>query len=150
MSESPLKEKINEAMKTALRAKEKARLGTIRLALAEIKKIEIDERINPDNARIVSILDKMVKQRRESIRQFENAGRDDLVAQEMNEIDVLKEFLPQALSAEELDEIIGNAISNSGAKAMQDMGKVMAIIKPQVLGRADMAIVSSKIKSVLS
>jgi len=150
MSESPLKKEINEAMKTALRAKEKARLGTIRLALAEIKKIEIDERIDPDDARIVSILDKMIKQRRESIRQFEAAGRDELVAQEKEEIEVLKDFLPQPIAEEELDKIIDKAISDSGAESMQDMGKVMGIIKPQVIGRADMAIVSSKIKSVLS
>ena len=137
-------------MKTALRAKEKARLGTIRLALAEIKKIEIDERIDPDDARIVSILDKMIKQRRESIRLFEAAGRDELVAQEKEEIEVLKDFLPQPIAEEELDKIIDKAISDSGAESMQDMGKVMGIIKPQVIGRADMAIVSSKIKSVLS
>jgi len=150
MSESPLKKEISEAMKTALRAKEKARLGTIRLALAEIKKIEIDERIDPDDARIVSILDKMIKQRRESIRQFEAAGRDELVAQEKEEIEVLKDFLPQPIAEEELEKIIDKAISDSGAESMQDMGKVMGIIKPQVIGRADMAIVSSKIKSVLS
>jgi len=150
MSESPLKKEISEAMKTALRAKEKARLGTIRLALAEIKKIEIDERIDPDDARIVSILDKMIKQRRESIRLFEAAGRDELVAQEKEEIEVLKDFLPQPIAEEELDKIIDKAISDSGAESMQDMGKVMGIIKPQVIGRADMAIVSSKIKSVLS
>jgi len=150
MSESPLKKEISEAMKTALRAKEKARLGTIRLALAEIKKIEIDERIDPDDARIVSILDKMIKQRRESIRQFEAADRDELVAQEKEEIEVLKDFLPQPIAEEELDKIIDKAISDSGAESMQDMGKVMGIIKPQVIGRADMAIVSSKIKSVLS
>jgi len=150
MSESPLKKEISEAMKTALRAKEKARLGTIRLALAEIKKIEIDERIDPDDARIVSILDKMIKQRRESIRQFEAAGRDELVAQEKEEIEVLKDFLPQPIAEEELDKIIDKAISDSGAESMQDMGKVMGIIKPQVIGKADMAIVSSKIKSVLS
>jgi len=150
MSESPLKKEISEAMKTALRAKEKARLGTIRLALAEIKKIEIDERIDPDDVRIVSILDKMIKQRRESIRLFEAAGRDELVAQEKEEIEVLKDFLPQPIAEEELDKIIDKAISDSGAESMQDMGKVMGIIKPQVIGRADMAIVSSKIKSVLS
>ena len=150
MSESPLKKEISEAMKTALRAKEKARLGTIRLALAEIKKIEIDERIDPDDVRIVSILDKMIKQRRESIRLFEAAGRDELVAQEKEEIEVLKDFLPQPIAEEELDKIIDKAISDSGAESMQDMGKVMGIIKPQVIGRADMAIVSSKIKSALS
>ncbi|NKB33495.1 MAG: GatB/YqeY domain-containing protein [Pseudomonadales bacterium] len=150
MSESPLKQQITEAMKDAMRAKDKARLGTIRLALAEIKRVEVDERIDPDNTRITSILDKMVKQRRESIKQFETAGRDELVAQEQFEIEVLQEFLPQALSDEELDAIISKALSDSGAQGMQDMGKVMGLIKPQVAGRADMGAVSGKIKAALS
>jgi len=137
-------------MKDAMRAKEKARLGTIRLALSEIKRVEVDERIDPDDARITSILDKMVKQRRESIKQFEAAKRDELVAQEKFEIEVLQEFLPQALSEEELDAIIAAALSDSGAQGMQDMGKVMGIIKPQVIGRADMGSVSAKIKAALS
>jgi uncharacterized protein len=150
MSESALKQQISEAMKDAMRAKEKARLGTIRLALSEIKRVEVDERIDPDDARITSILDKMVKQRRESIKQFEAAKRDELVAQEKFEIEVLQEFLPQALSEEELDAIIAAALSDSGAQGMQDMGKVMGIIKPQVIGRADMGSVSAKIKAALS
>lgn len=150
MPESALKLKISEAMKDAMRAKDKARLGTIRLALSEIKRVEVDERIDPDDARVTSILDKMVKQRRESIKQFEVANRDDLVAQEKFEIEVLQEFLPQALSDEELDAIIAGALSDSGAQGMQDMGKVMGIIKPQVIGRADMGSVSAKIKAALS
>lgn len=150
MSESALKLQINEAMKAAMRAKDKARLGTIRLALAEIKKVEVDERIDPDDARITSILDKMVKQRRESIKQFESAGRDELVAQEQAEIEVLKEFLPSQLSDEELDAIISKALADTGAQGMQDMGKVMGSIKPQVMGRADMGSVSAKIKAALS
>ena len=133
-----------------MRAKDKARLGTIRLALAEIKRVEVDERIDPDDGRVTSILDKMVKQRRESIKQFESAGRDELVAQEQSEIDVLQEFLPQALSEEELDTIINAALSETGAEGMQDMGKVMGIIKPKVVGRTDMSIVSDKIKAALS
>ena len=133
-----------------MRARDKARLGTIRLALAEIKRVEVDERIDPDNARVTSILDKMVKQRRESIKQFESAGRDELVAQEKSEIDVLQEFLPQALNEEELDAIISAALSDTGAQGMQDMGKVMGIIKPKVVGRADMSMVSDKIKAALS
>ena len=137
-------------MKDAMRARDKARLGTIRLALAEIKRVEVDERIDPDNARVTSILDKMVKQRRESIKQFESAGRDELVAQEKSEIDVLQEFLPQALNEEELDVIISAALSDTGAQGMQDMGKVMGIIKPKVVGRADMSMVSDKIKAALS
>lgn len=133
-----------------MRAKDKARLGTIRLALAEIKRVEVDERIDPDDGRVTSILDKMVKQRRESIKQFESAGRDELVAQEQSEIDVLQEFLPQALSEEELHAIISAALSETGAEGMQDMGKVMGIIKPKVVGRTDMSIVSDKIKAALS
>ena len=150
MPDSSLKQQINEAMKDAMRARDKARLGTIRLALAEIKRVEVDERIDPDNARVTSILDKMVKQRRESIKLFESAGRDELVAQEQSEIDVLHEFLPQALNEEELDAIISAALSNTGAQGMQDMGKVMGIIKPKVVGRADMSLVSDKIKAALS
>jgi len=150
MPDSSLKQQINEAMKDAMRARDKARLGTIRLALAEIKRVEVDERIDPDNARVTSILDKMVKQRRESIKLFESAGRDELVAQEQSEIDVLQEFLPQALNEEELDAIISAALSNTGAQGMQDMGKVMGIIKPKVVGRADMSMVSDKIKAALS
>ena len=130
-----------------MRAKDKARLGTIRLALAEIKRVEVDERIDPDDGRVTSILDKMVKQRRESIKQFESAGRDELVAQEQSEIEVLQEFLPQALSEEELHAIISAALSDTGAEGMQDMGKVMGIIKPKVVGRADMSVVSEKIKA---
>ena len=150
MPDSSLKQQINEAMKDAMRARDKARLGTIRLALAEIKRVEVDERIDPDNARVTSILDKMVKQRRESIKLFESAGRDELVAQEKSEIDVLQEFLPQALNEEELDVIISAALSDTGAQGMQDMGKVMGIIKPKVVGRADMSMVSDKIKAALS
>jgi len=150
MPDSSLKQQINEAMKDAMRARDKARLGTIRLALSEIKRVEVDERIDPDNARVTSILDKMVKQRRESIKQFESAGRDELVAQEKSEIDVLQEFLPRALNEEELDAIISAALSDTGAQGMQDMGKVMGIIKPKVVGRADMSMVSDKIKAALS
>ena len=137
-------------MKDAMRARDKARLGTIRLALAEIKRVEVDERIDPDNARVTSILDKMVKQRRESIKQFESAGRDELLAQEKSEIDVLQEFRPQALNEEELDAIISAALGDTGAQGMQDMGKVMGWLKPHVQGRADMGSVSASIKQKLS
>ena len=150
MPESPLKKEISEAMKSAMRAKDKTRLGAIRLALAEIKRIEVDERSDPDDPRIISVLDKMIKQRRESIKHFEAANRDELVAQEQVEIDILKEFLPEAISEEELDTLIGEAMSSSRAEGMRDMGKVMAILKPQVVGRADMSLVSNKIKSALS
>ena len=150
MSQTHLKQRITEAMKAAMRARDKARLGTVRLALAEIKKVEIDERIDLDDSRITSILDKMVKQRRDSIKQFETAGRTDLVAQEQLEINVIKEFLPEALSEEELDTIIKAALKKSGASSMQDMGNLMRLVKPQVVGRADMGAVSQKIKAALS
>ena len=150
MSQTHLKQRITEAMKAAMRARDKARLGTVRLALAEIKKIEIDERIDLDDSRITSILDKMVKQRRDSIKQFETASRTDLVAQEQLEINVIKEFLPEALSEEELDTIIKAALEKSGASSMQDMGNLMGLVKPQVVGRADMGAVSQKIKAALS
>jgi len=150
MSQTHLKQRITEAMKAAMRARDKARLGAVRLALAEIKKVEVDERISLDDSRITSILDKMVKQRRESIKQFETAGRTDLVAQEQLEINVIKEFLPEALSEEELDTIIKDALEKSGASSMQDMGNLMGLVKPQVVGRADMGAVSQKIKAALS
>lgn len=150
MSKTHLKQRITEAMKAAMRARDKARLGAVRLALAEIKKVEVDERISLDDSRITSILDKMVKQRRESIKQFETAGRTDLVAQEQQEINVIKEFLPEALSEEELDTIIKAALEKSGASSMQDMGNLMGLVKPQVVGRADMGAVSQKIKAALS
>ncbi|MCH2576799.1 MAG: GatB/YqeY domain-containing protein [Pseudomonadales bacterium] len=150
MSQSPLKLRINEAMKEAMRAKNKSRLGTIRLALAEIKKVEVDEQIDLDDIRITSLLDKMVKQSRESIKQFEAGGRTDLATNEQHEIEVIQEFLPKALSEEELDTIIKSALEESGAVSMQDMGKVMGLIKPQVVGRADMSAISQKIKAALS
>jgi len=150
MPQTHLKQRITEAMKAAMRARDKARLGTVRLALAEIKKVEIDERIDLDDSRITSILDKMVKQRRDSIKQFETASRTDLVAQEQLEINVIKEFLPEMLSQEELDTIIKTALEESGASSMQDMGNLMRLVKPQVVGRADMGAVSQKIKAALS
>ncbi len=150
MSDSPLKQQISEAMKDAMRAKDKERLGTIRLALAEIKRVEVDERIDPDDGRITGILDKMVKQRRESIKQFEAGGRQELAAKEQQEIAVLQEFLPQALSESELEAIIAKALADTGAASMQDMGKVMGLVKPQVLVRADMGAVSQRIKAALN
>ena len=149
MSESSLKEKITESMKSAMRAKDKARLSAIRLAMSEIKRVEVDTRSEQNDTEIITILDKMVKQRRESIKQFKVADRQELVAQEEMEIQVLNEFLPQPLSGDELDSIIGSAISQCDAKTMQDMGKVMGIIKPQIIGRADMSLVSAKIKALL-
>ncbi|MBT3529664.1 MAG: GatB/YqeY domain-containing protein [Gammaproteobacteria bacterium] len=149
MSDSPLKQKFTEAMKDAMRAKDKPRLGTIRLALAEMKRIEVDERIDLDDARVIGVLDKMVKQRRESIKQFEAADRIELADVEKQEIEVLQEFLPQALTEDEVEAIIKAAVSESGAETMKDMGKVMGLVRPQVVGRADMAEVSKTIKSLL-
>jgi len=149
MPDSPLKAQINEAMKAAMRAKEKERLGTIRLVLAEIKKVEVDERIDPDDVRVTSILDKMVKQRRDSIKQFTDAGRDELAAKEQTEIEVIQEFLPQPLSEEEIASLIEGAIASTGATSMQDMGKVMGLLKPQMAGKADMGKVSGLIKQRL-
>lgn len=150
MPESPLKQQITNAMKDAMRARDKARLGTIRLALADIKRVEVDERIDPDDKRIIAILDKMVKQRRESIRQYEAGNRQDLADLEKSEIVVLQEFLPQPLSEDELAAMIKTAVSESGAQSMKDMGKVVALIKPQVIGKADMSSVSQQIKALLS
>ncbi len=150
MSDSPLKLTITEAMKDAMRAKDKPRLGTIRLALSDIKRVEIDERIDADDARIIGILDKMIKQRRESIRQYESADRPELAAQEQFEIEVIQEFLPQPLEAAELEQIIKSAVAKSGAASMQEMGKVMNLVRPQVVGRADMAEVSKQIKALLA
>ena len=137
-------------MKSAMKARDKNRLKTIRLALSEIKKVEVDTRNEQTDSQIITILDKMVKQRRESIKQFKIGGRQELAAQEELEIEILNEFLPQALSEEEINSLIHSAIANSQAESVQDMGKVMAIIKPQVIGRADMAIISKKIKSLLT
>lgn len=150
MPESPLKQAFTEAMKGAMRAKNKPRLGTIRLALSEIKRIEIDERIDLDDARVIGILDKMIKQRRESIRQYASADRPELVAQEQFEIEVIQEFLPQALDTNELEKIIKSAVNESGAASMREMGKVMNLVRPKVVGRADMAEVSKQIKALLA
>jgi len=150
MADSAIKQQLTDAMKAAMRAKDKQRLGTLRLALSEIKRIEVDERIEPDDARVIAILDKMVKQRRESVRQYDEGGRQDLVDQENREITVLQEFLPAALDTEELASIIKSAIAETAAESIRDMGKVMGIVKPQVLGRADMGEVSNQIKALLN
>ncbi len=145
-----LKTDITEAMKNAMRAKEKQRLGAIRLILAEIKKIEVDERIEVDDQRVLSILDKMNKQRKDSITQYQAAGRDDLVAIEQAEMQVIAEFLPAALTDSEIESIVKDAIAASGASGMQDMGKVMGIVKPKVQGRADMGAISNMVKAALA
>jgi uncharacterized protein YqeY len=145
-----LKSRITEDMKTAMRAKDTARLGAIRLLLAAIKQREVDERIELNDAQIITAIDKMLKQRRDSIAQFEAAGRLELAEIEKFEIDVLQGYMPQAASAAEVDELIDQAISASAAVDIKDMGKVMAIVKPQLAGRADMAQVSTRIKSRLA
>ncbi len=147
---SPLQAQLREAMKNAMRARNKPRLESIRLALAEIRKVEVDERIECDDTRITGILDRMVKQRRDSIAQFEAGGREDLVVKEQGQIEVLREFLPQALSGEELSAIVNNAIEQAGAQSMRDMGKVMGLIKPRVTGRADMGEVSKQVRELLN
>ena len=146
----PLKAQIQEDMKTAMRAGEKARLATIRLIMAAIKQREVDERIELDDAQVLSVIDKMVKQRRESIVQFEAGGRADLVANENAELTLLSAYLPAQLSAAELDAMINEAITTSGAASIKDMGKVMAAIKAKAAGRADMGAVGARIKARLS
>ncbi len=138
---------VKDAVKAAMRAKEKERLSALRLITAEFKKVEVDERIEVDDARALQILDKMCKQRRDSIKQYSDAGRDELAAVEQAEIDVISEFLPEAISDEELSQMVSDAIAQSGAAGMQDMGKVMGILKPKVQGRADMGKVSQMVKS---
>ncbi len=150
MADHPIKARITEAMKDAMRAREKERLGTIRLILADFKKIEVDERIDVDDTRAVSVLDKMVKQRRESIKQYEAGGRPELAAAEQAEIEVISEFLPAALSEDEVKAIINKAIAESGASGMKDMGAVMNIARPQLTGRADMGQVSQLVKQLLA
>ena len=147
MAVATLKPTLTSAMKTALKAGEKQRLGAIRLMLAEIKRVEVDERIELDDTRVLAILDKMLKQRRDSLSQFEAAGRDDLASQEAFEIDVIEAYMPDKLSTEELATLVHQAIAESGATSMKDMGKVMALVKPQVQGRADMSAVSALVKA---
>lgn len=149
MTDQALKARIADAMKTAMRAKEKQRLSAIRLIMAELKRIEVDERIDVDDDRVLVVLDKMCKQRRDSIEQYQAAGRTELADVEIAEIAVIQEFLPAQLSAEELDTMIAAAITQTGAESMKDMGKVMGILKPQLQGRADMGEVSKQIKSNL-
>jgi len=150
MSEQPLKQQLTSDMKASMKGGDKKRLGVIRLVLAAIKQIEVDERIELDNARVLAVLDKMVKQRRESISQFKKAGRDDLWEQEEFEVSILQDFLPEALSDAEIEQLITKAISDTGASSIKDMGKVMGILKPQMQGRADMGAVSGKIKAQLN
>ncbi len=147
--DSSLKQRITDDMKSAMRAGEKERLGTIRLILAAIKQVEVDTRKALDDTSILAILDKMVKQRRESIAQYEKAGRDELAAKEQAEIEIIQAYLPEQLSDDAIDALITTAISDTGASSLRDMGKVMGMLKPKLQGRADMGAVSAKIKQRL-
>ena len=137
-------------MKSSMKSGDKSRLLVIRMMLAAIKQIEVDERIELDNDRIIAVLDKMTKQRRESIEQFSKASRDDLIAIEESELLIIKEYLPEALSEAEINTLVEQSINSTGASSIKDMGKVMGMLKPQMQGRADMGIVSQLIKSRLS
>ncbi|MDO9387902.1 MAG: GatB/YqeY domain-containing protein [Thiobacillus sp.] len=145
-----LKARVTDDMKTAMRARETVRLGTIRLLLAAIKQKEIDERIELDDAAVSSIVEKLIKQRKDSISQFQAAGRDDLVAAEQAELAVLQAYLPEQLSATEVEAAVTAAIVESGASSAKDMGKVMGLLKPRLAGRADMGQVSALIKARLA
>jgi len=144
-----LKNLIIEDMKDAMRAGDKLRLGAIRMALAAIKQKEVDERITLDDEAVLSVLEKMLKQRRESITQFRDAGREDLAKREEAEAEILMAYMPEPLAEAELEAIVKAAISETGAESMRDMGKVMAIVKAQAQGRADMSAVSARVKSLL-
>jgi uncharacterized protein len=145
-----LKDKITEDMKTAMRTAQKERLGTIRLILSAIKQREVDERITLDDGQVMTVIEKMIKQRREAITQFEAGGRADLVAKESAEITVLQTYLPAQLSDGEIDALITEAIASTGAASMKDMGKVVSAVKAKAQGRADMGAVSARIKQKLS
>jgi len=146
----PLKDRITEDMKGAMRAGEKERLGTIRLALAAIKQREVDERITLDDGQVLAALEKMIKQRKESIAQFESGGRADLVAKEQAELAILQVYLPAQMSEAEIDALIAEAVAATGASSIKDMGKVMGIVKAKAQGKADMGAVSARIKQKLS
>lgn len=146
----PIKERIKDDMKASMKGGNKSRLAVIRLIMAAIKQREVDERIELDDAQVIEVLDKMLKQRRESIRQYRAAARDDLADAEEAEILVIQDFLPQALSDAEIDTLVAEAVAEAGAVSVKDMGKVMALLKPKMQGRADMSVVSAKIKGALS
>jgi uncharacterized protein YqeY len=150
MNEQGLILKLKDAVKASMRAKDKPRTQAIRSIQAELKRVEVDERIELDDARVLVIMDKMLKQRRDSIKQYEDAGRTDLAEIEHYEVSVIQEFLPEALTEDELSDIVVKAVTDSGASGMQDMGKVMALVKPQVAGRADMGTISKLVKDKLA
>lgn len=145
-----LKERITDDMKSAMRAGEKSRLATVRLIMAAIKQREVDERIMLDDSQVLAVLEKMVKQRKESIAQFASGGRDDLVAKETAELAVVQAYLPAQMSDAELDALIAEAIAATGAASIKDMGKVMGVVKARAQGRADMSSVGARVKQKLS
>ena len=145
-----LKLRLQEEMKAAMKGGDKQRLGIVRLILAAIKQREVDDRAELTDEQVLAVLDKMIKQRRDSVSQFEAAGRTELAAQESYEIGVIQEFLPTALTEEEISALVDEAIASTGAAAIRDMGKAMGVIKPKVQGRADMGMVSALVKSKLS
>ena len=146
----PLREQLTEDMKTAMKARETEKLGAIRLLLSAVKQREVDERITLDDAGVISVIEKMIKQRRDSISQYEKAARQDLADKEKFEIGVIEAYLPQQLAQSEIDAIVADAIASSGATSAADMGKVMAIVKPKLAGRADMGKVSGLVKGKLT
>ncbi|HEY5761152.1 MAG TPA: GatB/YqeY domain-containing protein [Steroidobacter sp.] len=146
---SSLKDRITEDMKTAMKAKDSERLGTIRMITSAIKQREVDERIQLDDSQVLSVVEKMIKMRKESIAQFQSGGREDLVAKEQKEIDLLQTYMPEALSDAEVDTLIAAAIAESGATSIKEMGKAMALLKQKAQGRTDMASASAKLKAKL-
>lgn len=147
---SELRSRVNESLKSAMKAGEKDRVAALRLVTAAVKQFEVDKRETPDDAVMLALLDKMVKQRRESIEQYASAGRDDLVAKEQYELGIIQEFLPTPLTDQEIDALIDKIIAETGASSVKDMGKVMGRLKPELTGRADMAAVSTRIKARLT
>jgi uncharacterized protein YqeY len=145
-----LKVRINDDMKAAMRARETERLGTIRLLLAAVKQREVDDRVELDDAGVTAVVDKMIKQRKDSIAQFEAAGRTDLVDKEKAELDVLSAYMPEQLSDAEIAAEVQAAVAQVGAAGPQDMGKVMGVLKPKLAGKADMTAVSAQVKAALS
>jgi uncharacterized protein YqeY len=146
---SAIRDSLESAIKDAMRARDKDRLGVLRMASSALKQIEIDERTELDEDRVLAVLDKLVKQRNESIQQYREGGRDDLADKEEAEVAILREFLPQPLSDDEIATLIDEAIAETGASSMQEMGKVMGVLKPKMQGRADMSAVSAKVKERL-
>jgi hypothetical protein len=150
MPTSEIKARVDAAVKDAMRARDKQRLGALRLIAAEFKRVEVDERIELDDTRVLSIFDKMIKQRKDSLSQYQAAARDDLADQETFELDLIREFMPEALDEAAVDALIADAVAETGASSIKDMGQVMGVLRPKVQGRADMGQVSALVKARLS